>query len=226
MKSKKSKLPKRKPGKRSPEESKKYDAELRKLYNEGGITYSHAAELTGCSRQYAADKFHKFDEELADEGIAASWIEKNNAAKTRAKEGFSRDIKKCDNRIEDLQSRLTQAKEKQKLLEVKVLNDVLESELGEFLGQVDMKTVYAILNKIVDTTNLWKNMGYYVETISNNLRSEIILQNELKQQFEIIDLMPPASEILDREIEKRIAAKMNLTEQTEAKVQQEMKKKK
>ncbi len=210
----KKKTPKKKLKKtagRTPETRKQIDNKLLELFNEGGITHGHAGELARCSRQYASEKFKKFGDEIqASQPVYESWVMKNDRVRDRALEGLSRNVKNCDDTIQELKKRLKEAQSVQTEIFPETANKVQDTELGEALKHITAKTLFAIYKFLSTDMNMWKNYGYYVETISNNLRAETILKAEFQQQFDTIEILPPATEILDREIEKRIAEKQNL----------------
>jgi hypothetical protein len=206
---------------------RKIDAKLLDLFNESGITFSHAAEIAGCSRQYASEQFKKFGDEIEkQQNKFGSWVEKNDAVRIRALEGLSRQVNDSDQRIQDLKDRLEKSKSVQASMEPEMIEKIKDGPLGKALQGIDFNDVIALVNYISNNLNLWKNMGYYVETISNNLRSEITLKAELQQQYDVIEIMPPASEILDREIERRIAEKQHLQPVDQQQIIEEAKQKK
>jgi Ni,Fe-hydrogenase I large subunit len=224
-----SKKPKNKHAKAGPKTASKaaLDKQLLALFNEDGITYSHAAEITKCSRQYASNQFKIFGDKIeANKQIYESWIEKNDRVRDRALEGLSRNVKNCDDNIVGLKEHLKKAQSVQAAIIPKMVDTVNDSEIGRMLKHVDFKVTLAIYQELSKDLNMYKNYGYYVETISNNLRAETILKAELQQQYDTIEILPPASEVLDREIERRIAEKQHLQPiNSEAQVQEAKNKK-
>lgn len=222
------KKPKSKHAKRGPKpKNGNVDEILLHLFNEDGITYGHAAEIAKCSNEYASKKFYEFGDKIEkNKLIYESWVDKNDKVRDRSLEGISRNVVQCDSTILEIKKRLEKAQEMQAAIIPKIIDRVENSDVGAVLKNVDFDVILGIVKAVSSDLNLWKNFGYYAETISNNLRAEIVLKAELQQQFDAIEIMPPASEILDREIERRIAEKQNLQQVTPAEQAQEIKRKK
>jgi Ni,Fe-hydrogenase I large subunit len=223
--------PKKKPKKKAHPGPKPKNTEqdkiLLKLFNEDGITFSHAAEITGCSRQYASKKFAEFGDIIDKEKqVYDSWVDKNDKVRDRALEGLSRNVADSDRNIERIAEHLKRAQSVQAAIIPQMIDEVEDSEIGQALQHVDQKVVLQIYQKLSKDLNMYKNYGYYIETISNNLRAEKTLKAELQQQYDTIEILPPASEILDKEIERRIAEKQHMQPLTEEEQKQEAKSKK
>lgn len=224
------KKPKSKHAKSGPKGAKKkeIDDKLRELYLRGGITYTHAAQISNCSNEYASLAFKKFGVEIAENKEPdEDWYDKNDRVRDRALEGLSRQIKKSDENLSIMNQRLKNSKE----IQVNILPNACEKIIGEtslreFVDSLKPKEFFALYGMMGGDLNMWKNYGYLVETINNNIRAETILQMELQQQYDSIEILPPPSEVLDATIEKRIAEKQGLTQPTPEQQIQEQKKKK
>lgn len=196
--------------------SSECDKKLLELFNKGGITFSHAAELAGVTRQYASEKFKVFGNEIQEQNAlkGETWIETNTRVRDRSLEALSRQINDADEKISDTEKRLRVAKDTMDEILPETANKLAESELGMALENIDRKTIFAIFKLISNDLNMWKNYGYYVEQINSNLRAERTFKAELQMQYDTITIMPPAEEIINAEIEKRIAERNNLAEKS------------
>lgn len=195
--------------------AKKDDIEkkLRELYYQDGITYTHAAELAGCGADYSALMFKKFGEEIArNKPIDEDWLAKNDRVRDRALEGLSRQIADSDNEIIKFNARIKSAKLIQLAILPNAAGQLEETALGGIIARIDVKKMLEIYNLVGSALNMHKNYGYYVEQIVKNKREEITLHAQLQQQYDTIEILPPAKEILNAEIERRIAAKNNMKE--------------
>jgi len=211
----KSNTPKKlvKSGPKSNARKENIDKTLKDLYYEDGITYSHAAEIAGCSPLYASLAFKQFGNEIAEHREKdEDWIDKNDRVRDRALEGLSRKINNSDNEIEKYQRRITE----QKAIQLTILPNAAEKltekggALAGIISDLNVKKMLRIYKLINSSLDMHRNYGYYVETIINNLRAEITLHAQLQQQYDTIEILPPAKEVLNAEIERRIAAKNNL----------------
>jgi len=200
---------------------------LKELYFEDGITYTHAAEIACCSRQYASITFKQLGDEIAQyKEKDETWIEKNDRVRDRALEGLSKQLKKSDSRLVQLKNQLTSVTE----MQINILPNTAEkiqneTSLGEFIKTLGVKDLMDLYTMIQTDINMWKNYAYLIQTIGNNLRAETTLNLEVQQQYDSIEIMPPPSEILNAEIERRIAAKQGLTQPTPEAVEVKVKKK-
>lgn len=201
-----------KSGPKSDVKKEDLDKTLKELYYEDGITYSHAAELAGCSPLYSSIAFKKFGNEIAEyREKDEDWIAKNDRVRDRALEGLSRKIKNSDEEIERYRTRIRE----QKAIQLAILPNAAEklenTALARIITKLDVKKMLEIYNLVGSTLDMYRNYGYYTETIINNLRAEIILHVQLQQQYDTIEILPPAKEVINAEIERRIvAAKNNL----------------
>ncbi len=191
---------------------KDINAKLKKLYYEGGITYSQAAEMAGCERHYASKQFKIFGDEIFQHQIKdEDWISKNDRVRDRALEGLTQNVRKCDDALETLEKRLKKTTEIQHVVLPDTVAKLQQTKLGEAIEHLKTSDVFAIYKIINTDINLWKNFGYLIEMISSNLKAERTLKAELQQQYDTIEILPPPSEVLDRVIERRIADKLKLT---------------
>ncbi len=196
---------------------KEIDSKLKELYFQDGITYSHAADIAGCSRKYSSLKFKYFGDEIQKHKEPDdTWIDKNDRVRDRALEGLSKQIKKSDTAIERLEQDLKKEKQVKDAIIPNLAQKIEDSEIGAvILEAVKDKTIkwphvmqlQTILN---NDLNLYKNFGYYTTTIEEKIRGERTFQAELQMQYDTIEILPPPSEILQAELERRIAAKQNL----------------
>ena len=224
------KKPKSKHAKPGPKGAKKkeIDDKLRELYVRGGITYTHAAEIAGCSIEYASLAFKKFGDEIANHKEPdEDWYAKNDRVRDRALEGMSRQIKKSEENLSLMSKRLKNAKE----VQINILPNACEkiyekTGIQEFVKSLKPKEYIALLGMLGGDLNLWKNYGYFIETINNNIRAETIFQMEMQQQYDALEIIPPPREILDAMIERRIAEKQGLTQPTPEEIKIDKDKKK
>lgn len=187
------------------------DDALKKLYYEGGITYSQAGEMAGCSRQHASNMFKKFGDEIAQYQVKdEDWITKNDRVQDRALEGLSTNIRECNGSITEQKKRLKKAIEIQEAVLPDTAARLQNTKLGEAIEHLKPGDVFAIYKIINNDINMYKNYGYLVEQITNDMRVERTLKVELQQQYDTIEILPPPSEILDRVIERKIAQKLKL----------------
>lgn len=201
----------RKSGTKKGAKQKDIDDTLKKLYYKGGITYSQAGEKAGCSRQHASLMFKKFGDEIAQYQIKdEDWITKNDRVRDRALEGLSTNVIECDGTLSELKERLKKAIEIQEAVLPDTVARLQNTKLGEAIEHLKPGDVFAIYKIINNDINMYKNYGYLVEQITSDMRAERTLKAELQQQFDIIEILPPPSEILDRVIERRIAEKLKL----------------
>lgn len=225
-----------KSGPKPKSEQQAIDKKLKEFYFQDGITYTHAAELAGCSDKYASLQFKKFGDDIdKNKEPDDTWIDKNDRVRTRALQGLSKQINQSSEAI----TRLTQEHKKEKQVKDAIIPNLAQkiedSEIGAvILEAIKDKTIkwahvmqlQSILN---NDLNLYKNFGYYVTTLEEKIRGERTFQAELQQQYDTIEILPPPSEILDAELERRIAEKQNLKpavpEQKPIKVSGELKKK-
>ncbi len=214
MTTKKKEEDKAKTGPKSVAEKQAVDKKLRELYYESGITYTRAAIIAGCGPEYSTKKFKEFaDEILKHREDDEDWLEKNDRVRERALEGLAVNVEKCDDRLGALNNQMKSAKQ----MQVNILPNAcekLENETGirAFLKSLDSKEYLSIYTMMNGDINMWKNYGYYIQTIGNNIRAETTLKLEIQQQYDTIEIMPPPSEILNKMIEQKIAEKQGLTQ--------------
>ena len=89
--------------------------------------------------------------------------------------------------------------------ELKSITELEGGVLGELIPQLDVKQMLEIYTMVGNALNMHKNYGYYVETIISNRREEIGFHAQLQQQFDTIEILPPAKEVLNSMIERRIS---------------------
>jgi len=200
-----------KSGAKSDSTKRSINKTLKELYYEDGITYTHAAEIAGCSKLYASIAFKQLGNEIAkyrekDE----DWIDKNDRVRDRALEGLSRKIKHSDEEIEWYRTRIREQKAIQLAILPNAAEQLEDTPLAGIISKIDVKVMLEIYKLIGISLNMYKDYGYYIEQIINNKRAEIILHAQLQQQYDTIEILPPAREVLNAEIERRIAAKNNL----------------
>jgi len=192
---------------------------LKELYYEDGITYTHAAEIAGCSKLYASIEFKKLGSEIAQyREKDEDWIDKNDRVRDRALEGLSRKIRYSDEVIGGYRTRIREQKAIQLAILPNAAEALADTALAGIISKIDVKVMLQIYNLIGSSLNMHKDYGYYIEQIINNKRAEIVLHAQLQQQYDTIEILPPAKEVLNAEIEKRIAIKNNLMPKVEEKV--------
>lgn len=205
------------------------DNKLRELYLQDGITITRAAIIAGCDAKHASLQFKKFGEEIAEHVMAGDedWLEKNDRVRARALEGLAVQVQSSDDKLGAMKLELKSAKELQANLIPNAMEKFMDTELYAAvqgaIEKMDTKTFFAIYSMMQGDINMWKNYGYYVQTIRNNIRAETQLNLEIQQQYDTIEIMPPASEIMDRIIERKIAEKQGLTQPVPVTEQQTIK---
>ena len=202
-------------GPKSRSRKKAINNKLKELYYTDGITYTRAASIACCSRQYAARIFWKLAEEIAKykEESNETWIEKNDRVRDRALEGLSIQLEKSNNRLQAMKKQIKKAIEMQEALLPNLSEKIAnEANLGQALGSLSPEDLVILHSLITDGITTWKNYGYYVQVIGNNIRSETTLNLEVQQQYDTIEILPPPSEILNAEIERRIADRQGLAQ--------------
>lgn len=184
---------------------------LKELYLQDGITYGHAGEIADCSPEYASLMFKKFGDEIAQHKEPdEDWLSKNDRVRDRALEGLSRKIKSSDDTIDDYNTRIRESKQVHLAILPNAASQLEKTALGGIITRLDVKKMLEIYNLVGSALNMHKNYGYYVETIINNKREEITFHAQLQQQYDTIEILPPAKEVLNAMIERRIAEKNNI----------------
>jgi len=206
---------------------KEINAKLKELYFEDGITYTLAGKLAGCSNEYASLMFKKFGDEIKEfKEDDADWIEKNDRVRDRALEGLALRITNSKKTIERMEEKRKKINTIQQAILPDLAQKVEDSPVGEALlaamdkEKIDSKDVLFLQKVLNKDLNLYKNFGYYVTTLEERIHTETIFNAELQAQYDTIEILPPPSEVLNAEIEKRIAAKQNIKQAIPAKVQQ------
>jgi len=227
MTAKKPKDKKLKRGPKPDSKKKETDRVLKQLYFQDGITYTHAAEIAKCDVEHASLMFKKFGDDIqTHKEDDADWIERNDRVRERALEGLSIKIKKSDTTITRMEEKRKKINEIQQAILPDLAQKVEDTEVGQVILEgidkekivwKDVLELQKILNKDL---NLFKNFGYYVTTLEERIHTENIFNAELQVQYDTIEILPPPSEVLNREIEKRIADKQKLKQPMPAVVQQ------
>lgn len=189
------------------------DIKLRKLFDRDGMTPWFASNQVNCGYEYAVKKFKEFGQILSD-AEEETWIERNTKVRKRALEGLSIQIKDAEKMVETVQKRLEKTRDVQESLMDTVVEDVEKTELGEIivdaLGRIDSKVALAIFRQLSNNLIMYNNFGVLVERIQRQLQGERTFKAELQMQYDGIEILPPPEAVLDREIEKAIAAKQDL----------------
>ena len=198
----------------------KTTTKLRELFFGDGITINHAAEIAGCSDNTARKQFRIFAQEIADKE-EEDWIDKNNKARYRSLEGISRRIQES----EIVETRLHEQLKTDKEIHKNILKNTIKkiknnprfNKISKLLPNFNEEDLIVLYNMLGGSFDMQKSYGHYVLLIENQLRQEIQHKDELILQFDSLEIMPPASVVIDTIIEKRIAQKNNLTQSVEIK---------
>jgi len=213
MTAKKPKDKKLKRGPKPDSKKKETDRVLKQLYFQDGITYTHAAEIAKCDIEHASLMFKKFGDDIqTHKEDDADWIERND----RVRESTITRMEEKRKKINEIQQAILPDLA-QKVEDTEVGQVILEGIDKEKIVWKDVLELQKILNKDL---NLFKNFGYYVTTLEERIHTENIFNAELQVQYDTIEILPPPSEVLNREIEKRIADKQKLKQPMPAQVQQ------
>ncbi len=208
------KKPKDKHIKSGPKSKAKVEAinkKLKECYFENGITYSRAADDAGCSEKYASLMFKKFGDDIAEHREPdKDWIDKNDRVRDRALEGLSLQMKEADTVLKRLKEDRKSSKQIQESILPDLGQKIQDTELGQMIEKCDGKTILELQQILNKDLNLYKNYGYYVLTIEEKIHTKQVFKAELQQQYDSIEILPPPSEVLNAEIERRIAIKQKL----------------
>ena len=208
------KKPKDKILKRGPKptaQMKEVDKKLKECYFQNGITYSLAAEIAGCGIDHASLMFKKFGDEIAGHKEPdLDWIDKNDRVRDRALEGLALQIKESTEVVKRLKDERKSSKQIQESILPDLTQKIQDTELGQMLEKCDAKTILYLQQILNKDLNLYKNYGYYVLTIEEKIHTKQVFKAELQQQYDSIEILPPPSEVLNAEIERRIAIKQKL----------------
>jgi len=209
-------MPKKKPstpkkGRKDSKTKTVLDMKLRELYDEDGITPWLASQITHCGYKYAALKFKAFGITLV-ENEDEDWIERNDRVRKRALEGLALNIKKSNDVVKRLQDQLSDAKKVMDEIMPRGVANLEDTKLGEVIDSMSQTVMMKVYNIIDNTLNMHKNYGYYVGSIEQNIKGQELFKVELQQQYDTIEILPPPSQILSAELEKRIAARNALAE--------------
>ena len=169
------------------------DIQLRKLFDEDGITPWAASNQVNCGYEYAVKKFKEFGQLLVD-SEDENWIERQDKVRKRALEGLTLRIKESKKQIEAIVLRRNKMIDVQESILPKMIDDVEETEMGELvnqiIGRMDHKVCLAIYKKLGDNVNMYKNYAYLVEQIQKQLQSERTFEAELQMQYDGLEIMP------------------------------------
>lgn len=156
-------------------------ASLKELFLMGGITPTQAGLFVGVDYRTAQTYFREWAEEILDDPEHLTWAEREAHARVRALESITKQIIK--------------------------VNDTLarfEKILDNLLVKKNKKTGEFELNEKV--MNI-ENLIFRIVNIEKIVRLNRIYHSELQMQYASIEMMPPVAAILEKELEKWIAAK-------------------
>ncbi len=155
--------------------------------------------------------FKKFGDDIAKhQEPDMDWIDKNDRVRQRALEGISLQIKDTKEVLKRMKDNRKHSIQIQEAILPDLTQKIENSEFGQMLEKCDSKTVFALQRILNHDLNLYKNYGYYVLTIEEKIHTKQVFKAELQQQYDHIEIMPPPSEVLNAEIERRIAVKNKL----------------
>lgn len=196
-----------------PKEKIELHRKLRDCFNEDGITPNLAATKCGCSYRYAVWYFKRLGMIITEEE-EHDWIERNDIVRKRALEGIALKIEDLKPRIQVAREAVDESREMQKQLLPKTIERAKKSHLKEFFDMLaedeEKEAFFEIISFLGGYLKEYANLGYL---FNQELQTEKMLMTynaELQQQYDSIEILPPPSEVLEAELEKRIAAKQNL----------------
>lgn len=202
--------------------AEKLDNRLRELYVSSGVTITHAAEIVSkefgqdCSDDYVGRMFNAFAKEIdmQKELVGQSWLERIDAARDRALEGYSRTIQDSKQRLVKLEDEVAKIKALRDAMTDEAFEAVKESKLGQqiisIIGSIEPKDLFTIITLLRDKLGLNATYTQLVLYALREVRAERTFIAEQQQQFDGLEMMPPLQQVLNLEIEKYIAAKQNL----------------
>jgi len=200
-------------GPKDPKDKIELHKKLRECFMEDGITPYAASVRCGCNYRYAVHYFKRLGTIISEEE-EHDWIERNDIVRKRALEGLALKITEIKPRIELIQKAVDEAREMQGILTVKTIDKAKKGHLQVFFQELaedeEQEVFFEIINFLAGYLKEYTNLGYL---FNQELQTEKILRTfaaELQQQYDSIEILPPPSEVLRAELEKRIAEKQNL----------------
>ena len=204
-------------GKKTLKDKIELDRKLHDYFDQDGMTPWRASIDCHCGYEYAVKKFDEFGLILV-EAEEETWIERQDRVRKRALEGLSIQIQDAKDLASSTRKRLEKTRDIQESLIDNMVENVQNTELGSILkdtlGRIDSKVVMAIYKQLTDDLNMYRNYGTLVENIQQKLLSTLTFKAELQMQYDGIEIEPPASAVLEAELEKAIAAKNELFQVT------------
>jgi len=196
-----------------PKEKVELNKKLRDCFMEDGMTANMAATKCGCSYRYAVWYFKRLGMIITEEE-EHDWIERNDIVRKRALEGISTRIEDLKPRIKVAREAVDEAREMQKKLLEKTLSKAKKSHLQIFFQELaqdeEQEIFFEIINFLAGYLKEYANLGYLFNQQMLTEKALLVFSAELQQQYDSIEILPPPSEVLEAELEKRIAAKQNL----------------
>lgn len=156
-------------------------ASLKELFLMGGITPTQAGLFAGVNFLTVKAYFREWAEEIINEPEHLTWAEREAHARVRALESVTKQIIKVNETIAWFE---------------KILENLLVKK-NKKTKQFELK------EKVMDIQNIL----YRIVNIEKIVRLNNIYHSELQMQYASIDMMPPVAAILEKELEKWIAAK-------------------
>lgn len=156
-------------------------AGLKELFLMGGITPTQAGDFIGVNFITVRTYFQEWAEEIIHDPDHQTWAEREAHARVRALESITKQIIKVNETLSRFEKILEN-------LLVKKNKKTKEFELKEEVLNIE-------------------NLIFRIVNIEKIVRLNRIYHSELQQQYASIEMMPPVAEILEKELEKWIAAK-------------------
>jgi len=190
----------RKTGRKSGKEKDTMLTQLKELFLMDGMTSYQASQETNYNFRTVSNYFKTWADEIIDTEGHENWIEREGRIRTRSLEGTSKKLHTVRIRLSKLQI---------------ILDDLLT--LRSFTTTKD--SLNAKIKKLIsslDSDGIDK-LNVEIERYERIVRNNDILSSELQQQYDAIEMMPPAEAILDRELELLIAQKQAILTKTDSK---------
>lgn len=152
---------------------------LESLFLMDGITPYQAAKIVGISYNTARLYFKDWAEELTEDEAHETWAMREKRVRARALEGIAKKIVAASERLRHI-----------------------ERIYGNIILKKDPKNSKKLITKHPNEIDPVLSSIY-----EKQIRMTEIFLTELQQQFDGIEMMPPAEAILERELEKLVAEK-------------------
>lgn len=200
-------------GPKDPKDKIELHRKLRESFMKDGITPYQASIECGCNYRYAVHYFKRLGSIITEEE-EHDWIERNDVVRKRALEGIAVKIRDLDPRISIIREAVDESRKMQKDLIEKTISKAKTTHLQVFFQELaadeEKEAFFEIVRFLSGYIKEYANLGYLFNQQILTEKAFLVFAAELQQQYDSIEILPPPSEVLEAELEKRIAAKQNL----------------